>query len=138
MKKYEGKPFQKLHPVGATVQRKVSHKDTQLRYIPVSTKEPRDISSSSIITHSAGIPSPDFLYFYFSPFFFCFGKRLYSPDSMAKAIEAVRSKSMGYKKACKQFGVPKTTLMRLCKEKYGNPETDSKLKSQIWTSNSFT
>jgi helix-turn-helix, Psq domain. len=47
---------------------------------------------------------------------------------MAKAIEAVRSKSMGYKKACKQFGVPKTTLMRLCKEKYGNPETASKVK----------
>lgn len=32
---------------------------------------------------------------------------------MTKAIDAVRKKKMGWKKASKQFNVPKTTLMRL-------------------------
>lgn len=35
---------------------------------------------------------------------------------------------MGWKKAVKIFGVPKTTLMRLSKEKYGKPEEASKVK----------
>ncbi|XP_022198653.2 tigger transposable element-derived protein 2 [Nilaparvata lugens] len=41
---------------------------------------------------------------------------------MVKAIDAVREKKMGWKKACKQFSVPKTTLMRLSNVKYGTPD----------------
>lgn len=35
---------------------------------------------------------------------------------MKKAIEAVRSKSMGYKKAVKEFQIPRSTLKRLVKD----------------------
>lgn len=48
-------------------------------------------------------------------------KRLWSEESMKKAIEAIRTKQMGWKKAAKTFEVPKTTLMRLSMEKYGAP-----------------
>lgn len=48
-------------------------------------------------------------------------KRLWSEENMIKAIEAIRTKKMGWKKAAKTFEVPKTTLMRLSMEKYGDP-----------------
>lgn len=48
-------------------------------------------------------------------------KRLWSEENMKKAIEAIRTKKMGWKKAAKTFEVPKTTLMRLSMEKYGEP-----------------
>lgn len=41
---------------------------------------------------------------------------------MAKAIDAVRTKKMGWKKASKQFNLPKSTLRRLSQMKYGTPE----------------
>lgn len=47
---------------------------------------------------------------------------------MTKAIDAVRKKMMGWKKASKQFNVPKTTLMRLSNMKYGTPEEAAKTK----------
>lgn len=105
VKKYEGEPFQKLHPVGAivlirnhelssaprgicaafcpkwcgpfeiihaypagiyicqsledpSIQRKVSHQDTQIRYLPALPEETRDISPPSLspLTHSSGTP----------------------------------------------------------------------------------
>ncbi|GJQ68605.1 hypothetical protein Trydic_g17155 [Trypoxylus dichotomus] len=34
--------------------------------------------------------------------------------SMREAIECIRSKQMGYKKAALYYGVPRTTLYRLC------------------------
>lgn len=40
---------------------------------------------------------------------------------MAKAIDMVRKKKMGLKKAVKTFNVPRSTLQRLSKEKYGDP-----------------
>lgn len=40
---------------------------------------------------------------------------------MKKAIETIRTKQMRWKKAAKTFEVPKTTLMRLSMEKYGEP-----------------
>ncbi|XP_069695154.1 THAP domain-containing protein 5-like isoform X6 [Periplaneta americana] len=55
-------------------------------------------------------------------------KRSWSSEAMAEAIRAVRGKKMGWKKAVKTFQVPKTTLMRLSKEKYGNPAEASKAK----------
>lgn len=48
--------------------------------------------------------------------------RDWSPTKMTKAIEAIRSKKMGWKKASKEFSVPKTTLMRLSNIKYGTPQ----------------
>lgn len=39
----------------------------------------------------------------------------WSPSKMQEAINAIRSKKMGWKKASKQYNVPKTTLMRLSK-----------------------
>lgn len=48
-------------------------------------------------------------------------KRLWSEKNMIQAIEAIRTKKMGWKKAAKTFEVPKTTLMRLSMEKYGEP-----------------
>ncbi|XP_072380832.1 uncharacterized protein [Diabrotica undecimpunctata] len=48
-------------------------------------------------------------------------QRKWSPSKMPKAIDAVRNKKMGWKKASKYFNVPKTTLMRLSKDKYGTP-----------------
>ena len=47
---------------------------------------------------------------------------------MTKAIDAVRKKKMCWKKASKQFNVPKTTLMRLSNMKYGTPEEAAKIK----------
>lgn len=40
-------------------------------------------------------------------------RKTWDPEQMKKAIDAVRSKTMGYKKAVKMFGVPRTTLRRL-------------------------
>jgi hypothetical protein len=53
-------------------------------------------------------------------------QRKWSPSKMTKAIDAVRKKKMGWKKASKQFNVPKTTLMRLSNMKYGTPEEAGK------------
>lgn len=47
---------------------------------------------------------------------------------MTKAIEAIQKKKIGWKKANKQFNVPKTTLMRLSNMKYGTPEEAAKIK----------
>lgn len=47
--------------------------------------------------------------------------RSWSSADMARAIDALRKKTMGLKKACKAYNVPRTTLQRLAKEKYGNP-----------------
>lgn len=47
---------------------------------------------------------------------------------MKKAMEAVREKKIGWKKAAKTFEVPKTTLMCLSNEKYRNFEEASKTK----------
>ncbi|XP_072392481.1 uncharacterized protein [Diabrotica undecimpunctata] len=47
---------------------------------------------------------------------------------MTKAIDAVRNKKMGWKKASKYFNVPKTTLMRLSKDKYGTPIEAAQIK----------
>lgn len=54
--------------------------------------------------------------------------RQWSSESMAKAIEAVREKRMGWKKATVLYKVPKTTLMRLAQYKYGNPTEAAKAK----------
>lgn len=43
--------------------------------------------------------------------------RGWSPAKMTKAIKAIRSKKMGWKKASKEFNFPKTTLMRLANAK---------------------
>ncbi|KAG8309113.1 hypothetical protein J6590_093808 [Homalodisca vitripennis] len=42
---------------------------------------------------------------------------------MTKVIEAIQSKKMGWKKAVKEFSVPKTTLMKLSKVVYGTTDT---------------
>uniref|UniRef100_A0A8D8WWT3 HTH psq-type domain-containing protein n=1 Tax=Cacopsylla melanoneura TaxID=428564 RepID=A0A8D8WWT3_9HEMI len=48
-------------------------------------------------------------------------KKLYPPEAMALAIKAVFEKQMGWKKASKTFGVPKTTLINRCHNlKYGS------------------
>ena len=39
-------------------------------------------------------------------------RQSWSEISMTKAIEALRAKSMGLKKACKLFSVPRSTLQR--------------------------
>lgn len=44
--------------------------------------------------------------------------RIWSSDNMAKAIEALRAKKIGLKKANKTFNVPRSTLQRLAKVKY--------------------
>ncbi|KAF9409697.1 hypothetical protein HW555_010987 [Spodoptera exigua] len=43
-------------------------------------------------------------------------RKTWDPDQMKKAIEAVRTKVMGYKKAVKTFSVPRSTLKRLVKD----------------------
>lgn len=48
--------------------------------------------------------------------------------NMEKAIHAIRTKKMGWKKAAKIYNLPKTTLMRLSYEKYGNPKDASQTK----------
>lgn len=48
---------------------------------------------------------------------------------MKGAIDAIRTKKMGWKKASKQFNVPKTTLMRLSNVKYGTSDEAVKVKS---------
>ncbi|CAH1973720.1 unnamed protein product [Acanthoscelides obtectus] len=40
-------------------------------------------------------------------------RKTWSSDQMTRAVEAVRTKSMGFTKAVESFGVPKTTLRRL-------------------------
>ena len=47
---------------------------------------------------------------------------------MARAIDALRKKKMGLKKASKAYNVPRATLQRLAKEKYGNPLEASQTK----------
>ncbi|XP_047127267.1 tigger transposable element-derived protein 6-like [Hydra vulgaris] len=42
-------------------------------------------------------------------------RQCWSERSMSSAIEAVRKKEMGLKKACKQFNVPRSTLQRRCR-----------------------
>lgn len=37
-------------------------------------------------------------------------RKLWDPEAMKKAVEAVRAKEMGYKKAVKLFNVPRATL----------------------------
>ncbi|KAJ8893756.1 hypothetical protein PR048_006356 [Dryococelus australis] len=51
-----------------------------------------------------------------------------STSKMTKAIDTVRKKNMGWKKASKQFNVPKTTPMRLSNMKYVTPEEAAKTK----------
>ncbi|KAJ8885788.1 hypothetical protein PR048_011988 [Dryococelus australis] len=53
-------------------------------------------------------------------------QRKWIPSKITKAIDAVWNKKMGWKKASKQFNVPKTTLMRLPNVKYGTPEEAAK------------
>ncbi|KAF5277373.1 hypothetical protein FQA39_LY06186 [Lamprigera yunnana] len=55
-------------------------------------------------------------------------QRKWSPIDTTKAINAVRNKKMGCKKASKQFNVPKTTLMRMSDAKYGTSEEASNTK----------
>ncbi|KAJ8895285.1 hypothetical protein PR048_000610 [Dryococelus australis] len=55
-------------------------------------------------------------------------QRKWSPSKMTKAIDAVRKKYMGWKKASKQLNAPKTTLMRLSNMNYGTPEEVAKTK----------
>lgn len=47
---------------------------------------------------------------------------------MINAIEAVRSKTMGYKRAAILFGVPRTTLCRLTRKHELTPEDAASLK----------
>lgn len=54
-------------------------------------------------------------------------RKRWCSDDMQKAIEAVRSKSLGYLAAAKRFSVPRATLFRLCNTE-GNPETVCKTK----------
>jgi hypothetical protein len=49
---------------------------------------------------------------------------------MEKAIEALRSKSMGLKKASSVFGVPRTTLQRRYKSNGDNKQASEKLGSK--------
>jgi hypothetical protein len=56
------------------------------------------------------------------------GQRKWNDANMMKAIDTVRKKKMGWKKASKHFNVPKTTLMRLSHVKYGTPEEAVKVK----------
>lgn len=49
-------------------------------------------------------------------------QKVWSPTKMKEAIDAIRSKKMGWKKASKIYNVPKTTLMRLSNMRYGTPE----------------
>lgn len=43
-------------------------------------------------------------------------RKKWNEKDMKKAVIAVRSKRMGYLKACKTFNVPRATLFRLCKK----------------------
>ena len=54
--------------------------------------------------------------------------RKWNPEKMEAAIRAIRNKTMGWKKASKEFGVPKTTLMRLTNVKYGDAEEAARTK----------
>lgn len=42
-------------------------------------------------------------------------RQTWDKDAMANAIKAIRDKQMGFLKASKTYGVPKTTLIRLSK-----------------------
>lgn len=50
-------------------------------------------------------------------------RKLWSQTQMAKAIEAVREKKMGYLKASKEFRVPRATLFRLANSTETNAST---------------
>lgn len=54
--------------------------------------------------------------------------RSWSSADMANAIDAVRRKELGLKKASKIYKVPRTTLQRLAKEQYGTPLEAAKTK----------
>lgn len=54
-------------------------------------------------------------------------RKQWNEGDMAKAIESVRNKHMGYLAAAKVFKVPRTTLFRLCNIE-GPPATVSKTK----------
>lgn len=43
-------------------------------------------------------------------------RKQWNEEDMKKAVTAIRSKQMGYLKACKTFKVPRATLFRLCKK----------------------
>lgn len=43
-------------------------------------------------------------------------QKTWDPEEMKKAVDAVKNKLMGYKKAVKMFGVPRSTLKRLVKD----------------------
>ncbi|CAH2001885.1 unnamed protein product [Acanthoscelides obtectus] len=46
----------------------------------------------------------------------------WNAENMAQAITLVREKQMGYLRAAKHFGVPRTTLFRLCQKNESPPE----------------
>uniref|UniRef100_A0A8D8TGF6 HTH psq-type domain-containing protein n=1 Tax=Cacopsylla melanoneura TaxID=428564 RepID=A0A8D8TGF6_9HEMI len=54
--------------------------------------------------------------------------RQYNQENMEKAINAVRSREMGYMKASSLFGVPRTTLRNLSNPKYGDVHSASSVK----------
>uniref|UniRef100_A0A8D8V830 HTH psq-type domain-containing protein n=1 Tax=Cacopsylla melanoneura TaxID=428564 RepID=A0A8D8V830_9HEMI len=54
--------------------------------------------------------------------------RQYNQENMEKAINAVRSREMGFRKASSLFGVPRTTLHRLSNPKYGDVRSASSVK----------
>lgn len=42
-------------------------------------------------------------------------RQSWSRENMAKAVKAVKEKTMGLKKAVKMYSVPRSTLQRLCR-----------------------
>lgn len=55
-------------------------------------------------------------------------RQQWAKDSMTMAILAIKEQRMGYLKASKTFGVPKTTLIRLCQQKNKPLEEVTNLK----------
>lgn len=43
-------------------------------------------------------------------------RNMWNADNMTQAIECIRARRMGYKKAALHYGVPRTTLYRLCQQ----------------------
>ncbi|CAH1977399.1 unnamed protein product [Acanthoscelides obtectus] len=50
-------------------------------------------------------------------------RKQYNEQDMARAIKAVREKTMGYLKAARSFNVPRTTLFRLSRDGTVTPES---------------
>lgn len=63
-------------------------------------------------------------------------RKLWSPEDMRRAIEAVRAKQLGTRAAAKQYGVPRSTLKdKVNAEGSVDPETlaNSKLgRKPVW------